>query len=89
MFTTVLENINGTIYNSPFVCMVNYTIYKCIPIDEIPSDWISYKVLFPQIKKIYKVNNPISDDNILLIIQNKIKIQKMYSCQKINSVSDI
>lgn len=94
-FYTILP-IDGTLYNSPFVTFIQDEIYKCIPIDKLSSEWSSYKVFFPQIKKIYKVNvnelgliKNINNIPTLLIIQNKINLQKMYICEKLSTIKDI
>jgi hypothetical protein len=73
-----LKPIDGTLYTDPFVCEIQNVIYKCVPISQIPEQWGSYRVLFPQIKRTFLVGeNP---DHTLLVIQNTQKVYQFYDC---------
>lgn len=77
-----LKPIDGTLYTEPFMCQIQRSIYKCIPLSDIPVQWGAYKVLFPQIKRIFTVNCEQSK-NILLIIQNTSNVRKYYKCTRL------
>jgi len=74
-----LKPIDGTLYTDPFVCDIQGVIYKCVPISQIPQEWASYKVLFPQIKRTFIIgNNP--HEHTLLVIQNTQSVYQFYDC---------
>lgn len=71
--------IDGTLYSFVFVCKIQEVIYKCTPIETIPENWKNYILLFPQVKKEFKVGKP-TREHILLLIQNVKNEQQLYQC---------
>lgn len=75
-----LKPIDGTLYTTPFICKILKHNYKCIPIAGAPDG--AFKILFPQIKRIFTINCTDSE-NIYLVIKNTKNVYNFYKCTKI------
>jgi hypothetical protein len=80
-----LREINGTLYNEPFICSIQQSIYKAVPVSAIPKDWGKYTLLFPQVKKLFTVNG--GGGPKLLIIQNIDGVKQYYTLTELMDYS--
>ena len=59
-----------------FFCTVDDVIYYCTAIDEIP--YKTYDLIFPQLKKIYKVGSGSKDNRVIIAIIGEDKNYQLY-----------
>jgi hypothetical protein len=75
------KRLDGTLYQEPFVAVIQNKSYKCNPIENLEGD--SYWVMVPQFKKIFKVgNNP---NRRFMVLKSPDQTIQYYNCQSIDT----
>lgn len=77
-----LKPIDGTLYTTPFISVIENVKYKCIPIPSIPIEWKNYNIIFPQLRRTYIIGEAVPPkNNTIMVIKNVAKEHKFYLCQ--------
>ena len=81
----MIKNVyNSGFHHDTFICMVYGNIYKCDPIEYSDIDQgKKFTILFPQVKKIYKINQTISqnEEEIYILVKCPAKTDyRLYKC---------
>jgi hypothetical protein len=69
--------LDGTLYQKPFIAVIQNKTYKCNPIDKLEGD--SYIVMVPQFKKVFKIGN-MNPSRKFMALKNLDKQIQYYEC---------
>lgn len=70
--------LDGTLYQKPFVAVIQNKTYKCNPVDKLEGN--SYLVFLPQFKKTFKVGNILNPSRKFMALKSPEKKIQYYEC---------